>query len=82
MSSAQDRRNAHRRSSRQKSQPRTPPGTPQRAADKRAAWTKLRDSYLDRARATAASGDRIGAENFSQHAEHYQRMLGALGEPA
>lgn len=41
-------------------------GTPQQIIEK----------YTSLARDAQLSGDRIGAENFSQHAEHYQRLLG------
>ena len=34
-----------------------------------------RDRYLDKAKSALASGDRVGAENFFQHAEHYARMI-------
>jgi hypothetical protein len=40
-------------------------GTPQQIIDK----------YLVLARDAQLSGDRVAAENFLQHAEHYQRML-------
>jgi uncharacterized protein DUF4167 len=32
--------------------------------------------YLELARAETISGDRIAAENYLQHAEHYLRMMG------
>jgi hypothetical protein len=38
------------------------------------------ERYVALAREAAASGDRIAAENFSQHAEHYFRVMGANGE--
>jgi hypothetical protein len=45
-------------------------GTPQQIIDK----------YLTLARDAQTSGDRVVAENFLQHAEHYQRiMLEAMG---
>jgi len=34
------------------------------------------ERYLDLARAEALAGDRIVAENYLQHAEHYFRSLG------
>jgi hypothetical protein len=71
MSSAHDRRNARKR-------PSKPKLVLQKGPDKRANWTRLRDSYLERARAMTAAGDTIAAENFYQHAEHYIRMLNAL----
>ena len=40
-------------------------GTPQQIIDK----------YLSLARDAQTSGDRVAAENFLQHAEHYQRIL-------
>lgn len=40
-------------------------GTPQQIIDK----------YLSLARDAQTSGDRVGAENFLQHAEHYQRIM-------
>lgn len=40
-------------------------GTPQQIVDK----------YLSLARDAQTSGDRVTAENFLQHAEHYQRIL-------
>ncbi|MDR9394947.1 MAG: DUF4167 domain-containing protein [Roseovarius sp.] len=42
-------------------------GTPQQIIDK----------YNQLAHDTQLSGDRVAAENFQQHAEHYLRMLGA-----
>ena len=33
--------------------------------------------YLELARASALSGDLIGAENYYQHAEHYFRSMSA-----
>ena len=48
-------------------------GTPQQIMDK----------YLSLARDAQTSGDRVTAENFLQHAEHYQRILiQALGSQA
>lgn len=35
------------------------------------------EKYLALARDAHASGDRVGAENYLQHAEHYYRMLSA-----
>ena len=40
-------------------------GTPQQIIDK----------YTQLARDAGLSGDRVAAENFQQHAEHYMRML-------
>ncbi|MGB7318832.1 MAG: DUF4167 domain-containing protein [Planktotalea sp.] len=42
-------------------------GTPQQIIDK----------YQQLARDSQLSGDRVATENFSQHAEHYLRLLGA-----
>ena len=42
-------------------------GTPQQIIDK----------YQQLARDSQLSGDRVATENFSQHAEHYLRMLSA-----
>ena len=38
------------------------------------------ERYLALAREAASSGDRIGAENLYQHAEHYFRVMNAAGE--
>ena len=38
------------------------------------------ERYVALAREAAASGDRIAAENFYQHAEHYFRLMNANGE--
>jgi hypothetical protein len=35
------------------------------------------DKYLQLARDANASGDRVGAENYLQHAEHYYRIMAA-----
>jgi hypothetical protein len=37
------------------------------------------ERYIAMAREAAASGDRIAAENFYQHAEHYFRVMNADG---
>lgn len=42
--------------------------------------TANRDKYLNLARDAMASGDRVEAENFLQHAEHYYRVLSFLQE--
>ena len=47
-------------------------GTPQQIIDK----------YQSLARDAQLSGDRVGAENFLQHAEHYVRILVAAQEAA
>ncbi len=38
------------------------------------------ERYVALAREAATGGDRIAAENFFQHAEHYFRMMNAAGE--
>src|SRR5277367_2790815 len=38
------------------------------------------ERYLALAREAQSSGDRIAAENFFQHAEHYFRVMNAQGE--
>jgi hypothetical protein len=38
------------------------------------------ERYVALAREAATSGDRIAAENLYQHAEHYFRMMNAIGE--
>src|SRR5580658_6684385 len=38
------------------------------------------ERYLALAREAQSSGDRIAAENFFQHAEHYFRVMNANGE--
>jgi hypothetical protein len=38
------------------------------------------EKYLAMARDATAAGDRIAAENFYQHAEHYYRIVNANGE--
>jgi hypothetical protein len=40
---------------------------------------QLMEKYLAMARDAAAAGDRIAAENYYQHAEHYFRTLNASG---
>src|SRR5215470_10628014 len=37
------------------------------------------EKYLAMARDAASAGDRIAAENFYQHAEHYYRIINANG---
>ena len=39
------------------------------------------EKYLALARDATAAGDRIAAENFYQHAEHYYRLINAEGHP-
>ena len=40
------------------------------------------DKYLTLARDATSSGDRIGAENYYQHAEHYYRIIAVQQENA
>ena len=42
---------------------------------------QILEKYLALARDATASGDRITAENYFQHAEHYLRVLNANGGP-
>lgn len=41
---------------------------------------QVHEKYLALARDAAASGDRIMAENYLQHAEHYYRIINAINE--
>jgi hypothetical protein len=41
-----------------------------------------RDKYLELARNEQVSGDRVGAENYYQHADHYIRLINASYEAA
>ena len=43
---------------------------------------QVHDKYLTLARDATSSGDRIAAENYYQHAEHYQRIIAAQQENA
>ena len=43
---------------------------------------QVHEKYLAMARDASSSGDRISAENFHQHAEHYYRILAAQREEA
>ncbi|KGM30071.1 DUF4167 domain-containing protein, partial [Inquilinus limosus] len=38
------------------------------------------DKYMGLARDAQASGDRVMAENYQQHAEHYVRIINAMNE--
>src|SRR6185312_5396074 len=38
------------------------------------------ERYVSMAREAQASGDRVAAENFYQHAEHYFRIMNAQGD--
>lgn len=41
---------------------------------------QIHEKYLTLARDASSSGDRVSAENYSQHAEHYHRVLAAEAE--
>jgi hypothetical protein len=41
--------------------------------------SQIYEKYQQLARDAASSGDRVGAENFLQHAEHYYRLMTANG---
>lgn len=41
---------------------------------------QIHEKYLTLARDASSSGDRVAAENYSQHAEHYHRVLVAEAE--
>ena len=41
---------------------------------------QILEKYLTLARDASSSGDRVAAENFSQHAEHYHRLIAAEAE--
>lgn len=43
------------------------------------AW-QVHEKYLSMARDAQMSGDRVAAENFFQHAEHYFRIIEAINE--
>ena len=43
---------------------------------------QVHDKYLTLARDATSSGDRIGAENYYQHAEHYYRIIAVQQENA
>lgn len=45
------------------------------------AW-QVTEKYLALAKDAASSGDIIMAENYLQHAEHYQRIINAFSDPA
>ncbi len=44
--------------------------------------SQVHEKYLAMARDASSSGDRIAAENYLQHAEHYYRILAAQREEA
>jgi Domain of unknown function (DUF4167) len=41
----------------------------------KALWQRQWNSYLQKAQASQVAGDRVGAENNYQHADHYHRLL-------
>ncbi|MCC7048386.1 MAG: DUF4167 domain-containing protein [Alphaproteobacteria bacterium] len=43
------------------------------------AW-QVHERYLNLARDASAAGDRVAAENFFQHADHYYRLINLNGE--
>jgi hypothetical protein len=45
------------------------------------AW-QVYEKYQALARDATSGGDRVGAENYLQHAEHYFRIIGAINEAA
>lgn len=51
--------------------PRTNPTQPRRRSSARASYER----YLALAKAKALAGDRIEAERYYQHAEHYLRLI-------
>lgn len=42
---------------------------------------QVHEKYLTLARDASSSGDRIAAENYYQHAEHYYRIMNVSTEP-
>jgi len=42
--------------------------------------SSARNKYLDKAKEALSSGDRVAAESYFQHADHYNRILVAAGE--
>lgn len=53
---------------------------PEQNAGKIKSAAANRDKYLNLAREAMSQGDRIEAENFLQHADHYFRVLSTLQE--
>lgn len=43
---------------------------------------QVADKYIALARDASSSGDRVAAENYLQHAEHYQRIVNVYAERA
>ena len=67
--------NSNRRRQPDRSAHRVRSGRPNGGPDNKANWQRLRSYYLQRAQAALDGGDRIEAENFYQHADHYFRMI-------
>jgi len=59
----------------QRPPPTTPRGEPQGSHNARRSY----DRYMALAQAELQAGDRIAAENYYQHAEHYFRMSSDRG---
>ena len=55
---------------------------PQDAGRRKKAVANSREKYLNMARDALHAGDRITAENYFQHADHYQRLLDSLSGDA
>jgi hypothetical protein len=79
---ATDRRNAAKTPARpQKSRRNESSGFPrsqarnEQGAERNQSAERNYERYLLLARAEALTGDRIAAENYSQHAEHYLRLI-------
>ncbi len=72
--SKRDRRSEQGRAWGRQSGPR-PAAVSRDQANNPAGWRRQLDHYLAAARAAAAEGDKIEAENCYQHAEHYFRLI-------
>lgn len=55
-------------------------GSEANAAKTIARATSMREKYMNLARDAMAAGDRIAAENWYQHADHYYRVIRAAQE--
>ena len=67
--------------------PRKPHGAPHQQGFEGGGETRVRGSayqvlekYLTLAREANSAGDRVAAENFLQHAEHYYRVINAAAD--
>ncbi|HLB81056.1 MAG TPA: DUF4167 domain-containing protein [Dongiaceae bacterium] len=67
--------------------PRKPHGAPHQQGFEGGAETRVRgnayqvlEKYLTLAREANSAGDRVAAENFLQHAEHYYRVINATAD--